>query len=129
MIAVVEDDEAVRTALQGLLKSVGFSCAGFGSAIDFLKYRGISRTDCVIADVNMPGMTGPELHRQMKDTGTPIPVILITGYPNDTVREQALRAGVVCYLAKPFSDADLLACLQRALFGGNAGGTGRVVGY
>jgi FixJ family two-component response regulator len=115
LIAVVDDDEAVRTALQGLVKSLGFAAAAFASAVDFLRSRQLQRTDCIIADVNMPAITGPELHRRLLAASTPIPIILITAYPNDHVRDEALRAGVVGYLTKPFSDDDLLAYLRLAL--------------
>lgn len=113
--SIVDDDEAFRIALQGLVRSLGFPALTFGSAEDFLSSPTLRRTACVVADVNMPGVTGPELHRRLVASSTAIPVILITVYPDDRVREQALRAGVVGYLRKPFGDRDLIACLQSAL--------------
>lgn len=115
LIAIVDDDASVRAALHALLRSLGFSNVTFASALDFLGSRHLPRTACVIADVNMPGMTGPELNRRLVELGMAIPVILITAYPDDAVREDALRAGVVGYLSKPFDDDDLLARLHAAL--------------
>jgi FixJ family two-component response regulator len=115
LIAIVDDVEAVRSALQGLVRSMGFDGVAFASGTDFLNSPDVRRTACVISDVNMPGMTGPELHQQLVAQGSAVPVILITAYANDRVREQALRAGVVCYLTKPFDDDELIACLRVAL--------------
>ena len=115
LIAIIDDDASVRTALNGLLRSLGFANVTFVSAKDFLSSRLLPRTACVVADVNMPGMTGPELYQSLVASGTAIPVILITAYPDDRVREQALRAGVVGYFGKPFHDDDLIACLRSAL--------------
>ena len=115
LIAVVDDDESVREALTGLLKSLGYRAVSFRSAKDFLQSRRRDGTACLIADVQMPGMTGPELHDRLVASGKPIPTILITAYPDEIVRARALQAGVQGYLAKPFSDGDLLTCLQSAL--------------
>ena len=79
---------------------------------------------CLIADVQMPGMTGPELYERLVASGERIPTILITAYPNETVRLRALNAGVHCFLTKPFSEEDLLECLGGALASGAAGGRG-----
>ena len=124
LIAVVDDDASVRAALHALLRSLGFANATFASAEDFLSSHELQETACVIADVNMPGMSGPELNRRLIVSGTPIPVILITAYPDDTGRERALREGVVSYLTKPFKDDDLLACLHSALGRPNPGEQG-----
>ena len=115
LIAIVDDDASVRAALHGLIRSLGFPNVTFAAAEDFLSSRHLRLTACVIADVNMPGMTGPELHRRLITLGTAIPVILITAYPDDRVRDQALRAGAAGYLSKPFDDDDLIACLRSAL--------------
>jgi FixJ family two-component response regulator len=115
LIAVVDDDESVREALTGLLKSLGYRVVSFRSAKDFLHSRRRDGMACLIADVQMPGMTGPELYDRLVASGKPIPTILITAYPDEIVRARALQAGVQGYLAKPFSDGDLLTCLQSAL--------------
>jgi FixJ family two-component response regulator len=115
VIAVVDDDQSVREALTGLLRSVGYGTVAFERAEDLLSSERRPAISCVIADVQMPGMTGPELHQQLTTSAAPIPTILITGYPEDTARDNALLAGVTCYLAKPFNEQDLLACIHSAL--------------
>jgi FixJ family two-component response regulator len=115
VIAVVDDDEAVREALSGLMRSLGYRALTFPSATEFLKSKQRHVTACLIADVQMPGMTGPELHDRLVASGKPIPTILVTAYPDEKVRARALQAGVKCYLTKPFNEGDLLACLRSAL--------------
>ena len=114
-IAMVDDDESVREALSGLMRSLGFSVRTFSSGESFLKSSCLNRAACLIADVQMPGMTGLELHNRLAASGKPIPTILITAYPDERVRAQALKAGVLCYLAKPFNESELLACIHSAL--------------
>jgi FixJ family two-component response regulator len=116
-ISVVDDDESVREALRGLMKSLGYSAQAFASAEEFLNSRQFPRTSCLIADVQMPGMTGLELYRHLVAAGKTIPTILITAYPDDSARERALAAGVVGYLGKPFDENDLLACIRSSLNG------------
>ena len=117
MIAVVDDDESVREALAGLMKSLGYRAMAFSSAEDFLNSQGRDNAACLIADVQMPGMTGPELYGQLVASGKSVPTILITAYPDKGMRVRALQAGVVCCLTKPFREGDLLACLDSALTG------------
>jgi FixJ family two-component response regulator len=114
-ISIVDDDDSVREAIKGLIRSVGFAASTFPSATDFLASGAISGTACLIADITMPEMTGLELYAQIKAMGKNVPTILITAYPSDTGREQALKAGVLGYLTKPFSDHDLLDCIRSAL--------------
>ena len=99
------------------MKSLGYRATVFASAEDFLNSEGRDSTACLIADVQMPGMTGPELHERLTTSGQPIPTILITAYPDERVKARALQAGVMCYLTKPFGENDLLSCLQSALDG------------
>jgi FixJ family two-component response regulator len=115
LISVVDDDESVREAVKGLMKSLGYSAEAFASAEEFLESRQVPRTCCLIADLQMPGMTGLELHRHLVASGRTIPTILITAYPDDSARERALRDGVACYLSKPFDENDLLACIRSSL--------------
>jgi FixJ family two-component response regulator len=114
-ISVVDDDESIREAIRGLMKSLGYAAEAFGSAEEFLSSREAPRTSCLIADVQMSGMTGIELHRHLLASGKTIPTILITAYPDDDARERALGDGVVGYLSKPFAENDLLACIRSSL--------------
>jgi FixJ family two-component response regulator len=94
----------------------------FECAEDLLKSRRRRNVSCVIADVQMPGMTGIELHDRLVASGAPIPTILITAFPDERSRERALQAGVIGYLTKPFSEDDLLACIRSKLGRCEAGG-------
>jgi FixJ family two-component response regulator len=124
LISIVDDDESVREATKGLMRAVGFLADSFASAEDFLKFDRLRSTGCLIADVQMPQMSGLELHRRLVASGFSIPTILITAYPDEGGRERALKAGVIGYLAKPFTTDDLLACINAAL-GRGAPGPGR----
>ena len=115
VIAIVDDDQSVREALTSLVRSLGYMAVAFERAEDLLsstRRRGVS---CLIADVQMPGMTGLDLHNQLLASGQPIPTILITAFPDETVRERALQAGVIGDLTKPFSEDDLLACISSTI--------------
>jgi FixJ family two-component response regulator len=115
VVSVVEDDGSFRESMSMLLCSFGYSVEVFRSAVDFLASPRISDTACLIADVNMPEMTGIELYQRLVDTGRAIPTILVTAYPNDVDRARALNGGVVCYLRKPVDDQSLIECLRAAL--------------
>jgi FixJ family two-component response regulator len=104
--------------LTGLLKSLGYRPVAFPSAEDFLNSRQGHGAACLIADVQMPGMTGPELYDRLVACGEPVPTILVTAYPDEAARARALRAGVKGYLAKPFREDDLLGCIHSALGSG-----------
>ena len=114
LISVVDDDESMREAVRGLMKSLGYAAEAFASAEEFLSSRQVPRTSCLIADVQMPGMTGLELYRHLVAAGKTIPTILITAFPDDRIRERALEDGVVGYLSKPFNENDLLACIHSS---------------
>jgi len=115
LISVVDDDESMREAIRGLMKSLGYAAVAFASAEEFLSSCQIPRTSCLITDVQMPGITGLELHHRLLAAGKIIPTILITAYPDDSARERALGDGVVSYLSKPFDENDLLACIRSSL--------------
>ena len=115
VIAIVDDDECAREGTIDLVKSMGFIAKAFGRAEDFMKSDYLHGSSCLIADVRMPGITGLELHNRLVESGNMTPTILITSFPNDWDRARALRAGAVCYLAKPFNDEDLLDCVRSAL--------------
>ena len=115
LIAVVDDDDSVRESLCGLFRSVGFAVQVFASAAAFLKSDDLSKTDCVILDVRMPCMTGPELQRRLNVSHHDLPVIFMTAHDDAQTRSQALNDGAVAYLIKPFSEAALLDAVETAL--------------
>jgi len=115
VISIVDDDEIAREGTTDLVKAMGFGAKAFRCAEEFLKSSYLDGTSCLVADVQMPGMTGLELHDRLVGSGKTIPTILITAFPNDRDRTRALQAGVVCYLTKPFNDEDLLTCVRSAL--------------
>ena len=115
LISVVEDDQPFRELMRKLLTSLSYTVEAFPSAASFLASPVLARTACLVADVNMPGMTGVQLHRHLVDTGYTIPTILVTAYPDEVVRNRALKDGVVCYLSKPVDDDHLERCLRSAL--------------
>jgi FixJ family two-component response regulator len=117
LISIVEDDQPFRDSMKKLVALLGYAVEAFPSAGDFLKSPVVAQTDCLVADVQMPGMTGVELHKHLIEAGRPIPTILVTAYPNEAVRNRALREGVVCYLPKPVDDDHLERCLRSALAG------------
>jgi FixJ family two-component response regulator len=121
LISIVDDDEAARVAVAALVRSLGFVTVVFESAADLLKSDHLARTACLIADVRMPGMTGPELHSYLAASGAPIPTVLITAHADEAARERARKAGVRCYLTKPLNPDELLACIYSAI--GDANGS------
>ena len=114
LISVVEDDRFFRESMGRLMRSLGYTVEAFPSAADFLASPRLGETACLIADVNMPVMTGVELYRHLTDSGRAIPTILVTAYPNDIDRARALNDGVVCYLGKPIDETLLKRCLRVA---------------
>ena len=121
LISIIDDDESMREAIKGLMRSLGYRVEAVASAQEFLSSRLVLRTACVIADMQMPGMTGLELYQRLSTSGKRVPTILITAYPDDGVRERALSAGVIGYLSKPFEEDDLHACVRSALMAGSGG--------
>jgi FixJ family two-component response regulator len=115
LVSIVDDDESVRESLPDLLKLLGFSAEAFSSAEEFLASRHLDRTRCLILDVAMPGMTGPELHRELARRGQAIPTIFITALKDDSVRPRLLEQGAVDCLFKPFTDEALQEALSSAL--------------
>jgi FixJ family two-component response regulator len=115
LISIVDDDELVRAAMGRLMKAQGYRVETFDSGERFLKSEHLAHTDCLIADVQMPGMSGLEVHRRLIAAGMPIPTIVITGHPDDAARSRALEAGVLGYFPKPISGAELLPCVRSAV--------------
>jgi FixJ family two-component response regulator len=118
LVSIVEDDQFFRESMKRLMRSHGYRVETFPSAADFLASSHLVETACLIADVHMPAMTGIDLYRQLIETGSTIPTILVTAFPNDADRVQALKDGIVCYLRKPVDDKDLLRCIRAALNSG-----------
>jgi FixJ family two-component response regulator len=106
--------------MQKLMMALGYTVEAFPSAADFLASAHFPDTACLVADVQMPGMTGVELHRHLVNAGHAIPTILVTAYPNEAVRSRALKDGVVCYLPKPVDDEHLAHCIHSALQSGSS---------
>jgi FixJ family two-component response regulator len=115
LVAVVDDDESVRESLPDLLREVGYAAEAFASAEDFLVTGDHARTRCLVLDIAMPGMSGPELQRELERRGRPIPVVFITANADETVRPRLLGQGAVECLFKPFSDTALLAAIGSAV--------------
>jgi FixJ family two-component response regulator len=118
LISVVEDDQPFRESMRKLMTTLGYTVEAFPSAADFLASPLLTATACLVTDVQMPGMTGLELHRHLVDAGYVIPTILVTAYPDEVVRSRAFKDGVVCYLDKPVDDDHLERCLRCALQSG-----------
>jgi FixJ family two-component response regulator len=115
LITVVDDDAAVREAVQSLLRSVGLRAEGFASAPDFLQSGHLLDTACLIVDVRMPGMSGLELQQQLTTAQCPLPILFITAHGDAATRARALSAGAVAFLDKPFSEEGLLRAVQASL--------------
>jgi FixJ family two-component response regulator len=118
LISIVEDDQPFRESMKKLMTVLGYTVEAFPSAADFLASPLLAETTCLVTDVQMPGMTGVELHRHLLDAGHAIPTILVTAYPDEVIRRRALKDGVVCYLCKPVDDNHLECCLRSALESG-----------
>jgi FixJ family two-component response regulator len=115
LIAIIDDDEALRHSLDNLLRSVGFRVQGFASAEAFLQAHHAHETACLILDVRMAGMNGLELQRQLGAAHWDIPIIFVTAYADENVRARALAAGAVAVLSKPCREEDLLHAIETAL--------------
>jgi FixJ family two-component response regulator len=122
LISIVDDDEPFRESLRKLIILLGYAVETFSSAADFLASDALSRTACLVADVQMPGMTGFELYVRLVNLGYAVPTILVTAYPDKVVMDRALKAGITCCLSKPVDDEDLERCLRLALSGKPIGG-------
>lgn len=115
LVSIVDDDESVRESLPDLVREFGFRAEAFTSAEDFLGSGLVEETECLVLDVNMPGMKGPDLQQELTRRGQPIPTIYITALCDDTARTHLLRGGAIECLFKPFSDAALQRALRAAL--------------
>ena len=115
LVWVVDDDESLRESLTDLLREVGFAVRTFVSAAEFLASDSVDRTGCLILDVAMPGMSGPDLQQELVRLGYDIPIVFITGNAEESVRRLVLERGAVAYLLKPFTDTTLLDAVNLAL--------------
>ena len=115
MISIVDDDGSVREATKGLVRSLGYMAATFGSAEEFLQSERVHDTSCLIADVQMPGLSGVDLQNRLIADGNRTPIIFMTAFPSEKIRARVLNAGAFGFLAKPFDEKNLIACLDRAL--------------
>jgi len=115
LVSVVDDDESVRESLPDLLRELGFAAEAFASAEAFLASDCVGRTGCLVLDIAMPGMTGPELQEELARRRHAIPIVFITAQADESVRPRMLEQGAVECLFKPFSEADLLAAVTAAL--------------
>jgi FixJ family two-component response regulator len=115
LVTVVDDDESVRESLPDLLRVLGYSSLVFSSAEAFLASNSVDRTDCLLLDVAMPGMSGPDLHRTLNAAGKKVPIIYITANEDETVCARLLALGAVGCLFKPFTDSALKQALSAAL--------------
>jgi len=115
VISVIDDDASVRAAANNLLSSHGYLVHAFASAEEFLQSARLDDSSCVIADVQMPAMSGLDLLTHMRAKGHTLPFIFITAFPEESVRARALKAGAICFLAKPFAGPALISCVEAAV--------------
>ena len=119
-IAIVDDDAAVRVGLRSLLRTYGYEAHAYDSALAFLASGAQGDYHCIITDLQMPGMSGIELLEQLRRDGNPLPVILMTAFPEAALRKRAFQGGASCFLSKPFEANELLLCLKQASGNHNA---------
>ena len=115
LIAIVDDDEAVRDGTETLLRAYEYNVSTFGSADEFLNSEQINDTSCLVTDVQMPGLSGLDLQDRLIASGHRIPIIFITGHPEEKLRMRAMKAGAIGFLSKPCRDEHLLGYLNKAL--------------
>jgi FixJ family two-component response regulator len=125
MISIVDDDAHIRQATINLMRSLGLHAVTFASAEDFLASDCVDDTECLIADVQLPGLSGIELLGRLRAAGRTTPVIIITAFSDERVRSSAMRGGAIGFFAKPFETGSLIACLDEALPGRTAVGVTR----
>lgn len=114
-ISIIDDDEEVRVATENLVLSLGLEAQTFPSAESFLEHADTDTVDCLITDVQMPGMTGVELQGVLRARGVKVPMIFITAFPEERVRREAEAGGAIGFLTKPFDGGALIACIDEAL--------------
>ena len=119
IVSIIDDDESVRIATSSLVRSLGWDVRLYASAEDFLASGQVGDVACIISDVQMPGMTGLEMQRRLLDDGVTLPIIFISAFASETMRQQALNDGAMCVLSKPVDSAAVSRCLEQLQAGGN----------
>ena len=119
VISIIDDDPSVREATQSLIRSLGYDAEVFASAEEYLQSDNLTDSACLITDLHMPGMSGSDLQDRLIADGYQIPIIFVTAYYEDRVRDRVMDAGAFGFLRKPFNDESLIACLDRALHAGS----------
>jgi FixJ family two-component response regulator len=117
VIAIVDDDDGVRASLASLVRSIGYEAQAYESGVDFLRHAPGDDPACMIADVQMPIITGDELQARLIAAGRHFPIIFMTAFPSENVRQRVMAAGAHCYLGKPSSGDEIIRCLEEALAG------------
>jgi FixJ family two-component response regulator len=115
VISIIDDDPSVREATQSLIRSLGYDAQVFASAEEYLRSERLNDSSCLITDLHMPGMSGTDLQDRLIAEGYQIPIIFVTAYYEDRIRDRVMDAGAFGFLRKPFNDESLIACLDRAL--------------
>jgi FixJ family two-component response regulator len=115
VISIIDDDESVREATKSLVRSLGYKAAVFASAEEYLQSNWLDDSSCLITDLHMPGMSGVDLQDRLIADGRQIPMIFVTAYYEEKVRDRVLDAGAYGFLRKPFNDESLIECLDKAL--------------
>lgn len=115
VVAIVDDDEGVRTSLASLVRSLGYHVRAYASGVDFLKDS--QDPSCMIADIRMPAMAGDELQARLVASGRAFPIIFMSAFPTEPIRQRVMAAGAHCYLSKPSSGDEIIRCLEEALAG------------
>jgi FixJ family two-component response regulator len=115
VISIIDDDPSVREATQSLIRSLGYDAQVFASAEEYLQSERVSDSSCLITDLHMPGMSGTDLQDRLIADGYEIPIIFVTAYYEDRIRDRVMDAGAFGFLRKPFNDESLIACLDKAL--------------
>src|SRR3954469_13910689 len=114
VVAIFCDDGAVRTATASLVRSLGHEARGYASAEDFLRPGCDEGIDCLVTDVHMPGIDGTALQRCLRERGRTFPIVFVSGFPEDSVRDSVMAAGAFCYIGKPYAGDTLVSCLEKA---------------
>jgi FixJ family two-component response regulator len=115
LVSIIDDDQGVREATQSLIRSLGYDTNSFVSAEEYLRFGRVESPSCLITDVRMPGMSGPDLQDRLVADNDSTPIIFVTAFPDESVRTRVLRAGAHAFLAKPCDDKMLIECLDKAL--------------
>ena len=115
IVSIIDDDISVRVAVADIVRSMDLTAKSFASGQDFLSANSLADTACIVADVQMPGISGIELQQSLTAKGLKIPMIFITAYPDERVRDKALDGGAICFLNKPFGGPAIIECIERAL--------------